>query len=175
MKFLNRKFSRGFSFLTREAAGALLRGAPVGTAQSRLPQRMGAPRFGCPTFATPLFHVAKLGDHYAHLLSGLDQLIQFRHHLECIGNVDHVSFAARPSAVGVERDGAPLPNEPPPDNVRLFAMTAGREASRVTRCSPGLADLVHVGEERKNGLPVSALIDERLAAAQRSTRCAQEI
>src|SRR5579863_1341930 len=45
----------------------------------------------------------------------------------------------------------------------------------MARRSARLADLVHVGEEGKNGLAVPSLIDERLARAERCAGCAQEV
>src|ERR1039457_1682920 len=54
-----------------------------------------------------------------------EQRVDLRHYLESVGDVEHVGFAARPSAVGIEIDGAALANETPADSVGLLTMTAG--------------------------------------------------
>jgi hypothetical protein len=65
-------------------------------------------------------------------------------------------------------------DEAPAHDVRLFAVAAGGEALGVARRRTGLADLIHVRQEGKNGVPFAALIDERFAAAQRRAGRAQE-
>jgi hypothetical protein len=78
--------------------------------------------------------------------------------LEGIGYVDYVGFAACPAAVGVEGDGAAVGDEAPADDVRFFAVTAGGEAHGVAGRCAGLADLVEMGEEGKDGVAFAALI-----------------
>ena len=107
-------------------------------------------------------------------LAVFEQLVHSLHHFECIGDVDHVGLAAGPAAVRVERDGPAVTYEAPSDNVRLFAVTASGKALGVARRRACLPDLVHMGEEGKHGLPITALVDERLAAAERSACVAQE-
>ena len=53
------------------------------------------------------------------------QHIEFGHDLEGVGDVDDVGFAACPSTVGIEGDGAALADEAPADDVRFFAMATG--------------------------------------------------
>ena len=61
-------------------------------------------------------------------LFGLQQRVDFGHHREGVGDIDHVGLAAGPAAVGVQRDGAPVADEPPAHHVRLLAVAAGGEA-----------------------------------------------
>ncbi len=67
-----------------------------------------------------------------------------------------------------------LADEAPADYVRLFAVAAGGEAFGVARRGAGLADLVHVGEEGKDGFAFAALVDQRFAAAEGCAGGAQE-
>ena len=62
-----------------------------------------------------------------------EQDIDLRHHLKGIGDIEHVGFAARSSAVGIEIDGAPFANEAPADSVRRLAMAAGGRALGMAR------------------------------------------
>src|SRR6185369_12906070 len=57
----------------------------------------------------------------------------------------------------------------------LFSVTTCGEALGVARRCAGLTDLVHVGEKRKHGLAVAALVDKRFAGTERSARFAQEV
>lgn len=96
------------------------------------------------------------------------QRVQLLHDFEGVGDIDDVGFAARPSAVGVEIDGAALVDEAPSNDMRLFTVTTSGEPLRVTWSGAGLSDLVEVREERENCLVLAALVDERFAAAERS-------
>src|SRR6266702_444572 len=83
----------------------------------------------------------------ALLFLTLKKRIHFFDHLEGIGNIHNVGFAAGPAAVGVERDGAPLSDESPAYDVRLLTMAAGGKSLSMSRSRAGLPDLIHVGEE----------------------------
>jgi len=50
------------------------------------------------------------------------------HHFERVGDVEHVGFAARPTAVGVQVDGAALVDEAPTHDVRLLAVATRGKA-----------------------------------------------
>jgi hypothetical protein len=84
-----------------------------------------------------------------------------------IRDVEHVSLAARPSAVCVEIDRTPLSDEAPAHHMRLLSVAAGRESLRMPRGCASLADLVHVSHELETGLTVATEIHDRLAAAER--------
>ena len=66
------------------------------------------------------------------------------HHFESVRHVQDVRLAARPAAVGIQIDGAPLIDETPAHHVRLLAVAAGGEPFGMARRRAGLADLVHV-------------------------------
>src|SRR5208282_1330001 len=87
----------------------------------------------------------------------------------------HVGLAAGPATIGIEIDGAPLVDEAPADNVWLLSMAAGGKAFGVPWCGAGLAHLIQVSHESQHGLILPALINQRLAAAERSTRRAKKI
>src|SRR5664280_390335 len=93
--------------------------------------------------------------------------VDFGHDFEGVGNVEDVGFAASPSTVWVEIDGATIGDEAPADDVGFLAMTAGGKTFRMTRSRTGLTHLVEVGEKTENCLAFSAEIDKRLAAAER--------
>jgi hypothetical protein len=86
--------------------------------------------------------------------------------LEGVDDVDDIGFAACPSTIGVEGDGTAFADEAPADNVGLFAVTAAGEALGVAGRGAGLADLIQVGEERKYGMTVAALVNEGFATAE---------
>ena len=94
-----------------------------------------------------------------------EQRIDLRHHLEGVRHIQHVGFAARPSTVRIEINGAPFANEAPADGVRLFAVTAGGQAFGMARRGTGLADLVEMGHELQDGFAFAAQIHQRLTAA----------
>ena len=105
---------------------------------------------------------------------GLEQGVDFGDDLKGVGDVDDVGFAARPAAVGVERDGAAVGDEAPADYVGFFAVAAGGKAFGVARRGAGLADLIQMRQEGKDGFAFAALIDERFAAAERRAGGVQE-
>ena len=105
----------------------------------------------------------------------LELLTHLRHHLERIGDVDHIGLAPRPSAIRVERNRPPLADEAPAHYMRPLSVTTSRQALRVARCRASLTDLIHMREKRQDDVPFAALVDERFRAAQRRTRCAKKI
>src|ERR1035441_5314140 len=55
------------------------------------------------------------------------------HHLERIGDIDHIGLSARPAAVCVQADGASFSDESPPHRMWLLAMAACGESLRMSR------------------------------------------
>src|SRR5208337_2473465 len=108
-------------------------------------------------------------------LSLFQQLIHLGHDLEGIGNVEHVGFAAGPTAIGVEIDRAAFVDKTPPDHMGFLAMTTRGKPFWVTWSGTGLAHLIQVGHESQHRLVFPALIHERLAAAEGSTGRAKKI
>jgi hypothetical protein len=100
--------------------------------------------------------------------------VHLGHHLEGVGDIDHVGLAAGPAAVGVERDGAALADEAPAHHVRLFAVAAGGEALGVARRCAGLADLVQVREEGKHGVALRRPGRPAICCCRAMRRRAQE-
>src|SRR6202165_6340942 len=97
-------------------------------------------------------------------LARFQQLIDFFHHLERVGDVHHIRFAARPATVWIQTDGAAFAHEAPTNNVRLFAVATGRKPlwmSRGGACSP---NLIQVRQKRKYRLIFATLVHERFAA-----------
>ena len=103
------------------------------------------------------------------------QLVDPLHHCKRVGHIKHVCLATRPSTVRIEINCAALVYEAPTDDVRFFAMAAGRQTLGMTRCRTGLADLIQMRHKAEHGLLFAALIDQRFAAAERSLGRVQEI
>ena len=115
------------------------------------------------------------------LCSGLPRLfrsqqgVHLRHDLEGVGDVEHVGFAARPSATGVEVNGAPLADEAPANRMRFLAVAAGSKSFRVSGRRAGLPDLIQVAQEAQCCLVLSREIDQGFAGAQGCLSVLQEI
>jgi len=74
-----------------------------------------------------------------------EQLVDSGHDGESVGHIEHVGFAPRPAAIGVQVDRATFIDKAPADGVRFLTVTAGRQTFRMARGGAGLADLVSGG------------------------------
>src|SRR5664279_303358 len=104
-----------------------------------------------------------------------EQRVHLCHHLEGVGDIEHIRFAACPSAIRVEIDGAPFANKAPTNRVRLLPMTACGQSLGMSRRRAGLPDLVEMRHEMQRRLILAADIDQRFAATQRRLGAPQKI
>jgi hypothetical protein len=102
-------------------------------------------------------------------LTWVQEPIEFSDYLKRICHIDNVGLPARPIAIRVQGDRAPLGYEAPAHHVRLLAVAACGKPLAMARRSVRLADLIQVRKERKHLLVLACLIHERFAAAQRRT------
>ena len=114
----------------------------------------------------------KLSDRCGFLLC--KHCVHFCRDFESVCYVEDVSLAPRPSAIGVEIDGAALVDESPAYDMRLLTVTAGGETLGVAGRGTGLANLVHVTHELQDFAAFTGDINERFAAAERSFRFVEE-